>query len=71
MQPPIKVHLRHARELQYCSSGIRDFCKMYNLKFMVLVREGLDADDLFATGDTLAINMAQRAVDEWSEENGG
>lgn len=65
---PIKAKLSHARELHYCSSGIRLFCKIYGLDFMTLVKVGLDVDVLIATGDTLAIAMANLAIEQQREK---
>jgi len=62
--------MTHARQLDYCSSGIRLFCKTYDLNFLELVRRGLDVNILIATGDGLAINMAQLAIKEANEKNG-
>lgn len=61
--------MKHARELDYCSSGIRQFCKAYSLSFIDLVRYGLDVNVLLATGDKLAIDMANLAIKE-DKENG-
>lgn len=66
----IKAKLAHARQLKYCSSGIRLFCKTYNLNFMELVKVGLDVDVLLATGDKLAIDMAELAIKEQGKDDG-
>ena len=65
----VRANMNHARQLDYCSSGIRMFCKMYGLSFIDLVRYGLDVEVLIATGDTLAINMANLAIEE--DKNNG
>ena len=62
-----KATLQHARQLDYCSAGLRDWCKTYSLDFMVLVREGFDCDMLRETGDHLALAMVELAEKE--EEN--
>lgn len=63
----MKATMQHARQLEYCSSGIRDFCKAYNLDFMTLVTEGFDCEMLRETGDALALSMVALAEKEASE----
>jgi protein tyrosine phosphatase (PTP) superfamily phosphohydrolase (DUF442 family) len=49
------------RELRYCASGARAWCRRYGFDFRQLVTEGLDADAVAATGDALGIAAAERA----------
>lgn len=65
----MKATIQHARQLGYCSEGLREWCKCYNMDFMVLVRKGFDCDVLKATGDHLALAMVELAEKE-ALENG-
>lgn len=65
----MKATLAHARQLGYCSEGLRDWCKSNNMEFLVLVREGFDCDVLRATRDHLALAMVELAEQE-ALENG-
>ncbi len=50
----IVVTLKDARELGYCSRGMRDWFQRHGLDWSRFIREGLPADDLLATGDAMA-----------------
>lgn len=56
--------MRHARQLKYCSRGIRDFCLKYDLDYTELIKNGLDAELLMNTNDYLAIDMVKVAEQE-------
>ena len=55
--------MQHVRELGYCAKGARAFFARYDLDWSAFLREGLPASTLEATGDALAIKLAQRARD--------
>lgn len=60
----MQVYLHHARKLKYCSSGIRQFCQIYDIKFVDFVRNGIDSEVLAKTNDDLAIDMIKLAEEE-------
>ena len=65
----MRATLAHARQLGYCSEGLREWCKAYDMEFLVLVRKGFDCDVLRDTGDHLALAMVELAEKE-ALENG-
>ncbi len=53
------VTLSDARELGYCSRGMRDFFRRHGLDWSRFIREGLPADDLLATGDAMVETLVE------------
>ena len=54
----VRVTIQDARELGFCVGGTRTFMERHGLDFKAFLRDGLDAADLLATGDS----MAERVV---------
>lgn len=46
---------------KFCMSGIRRFFARNNLDFRLFLREGIDAEELLATGDHQAIEVVESA----------
>jgi hypothetical protein len=47
-----------------CSRGARHFFERHGLDWPKFLREGIDADELAATGDAMAIRVAEIAEQE-------
>lgn len=60
----MRVYLRHARQVAYCSLGIRQFCKTYGIDFLKFVREGISAEQLKEIGDPLGLRLIEIAQQE-------
>lgn len=60
----MKVLMRHARQVAFCSGGMRYFAKKHGLDFLKFVREGLDEEELAATGDQTALMVIEAAHKE-------
>ena len=65
----MKILIRHARQVAFCSCGMRYFAEKHNLDFLRFVREGLDEEELRATGDQTALMAIEAAYRE--VQNGG
>lgn len=57
----VKVTMKHMRRLNYCSSGVRKFFLQHGLDYGKFLREGIPAEELLATGDAMAIRVAEVA----------
>lgn len=60
------IHIRHARQLGYCSKGLRVFCKKYNLNYIQFATVGVDINQLKHINDSYldnVINQAKRELD--------
>lgn len=55
------VNMRHVREARMCSKGARAFFETHGLDWQTFLKEGIDADLLTATGDTMAIKVVKVA----------
>lgn len=55
------VTMRHIRRCKMCSGGSREFFKRHNLDWNKFLQEGIRASELEATGDAMAIRVAQEA----------
>ena len=58
----------HAKELGYCSMGIRRWCAARGLDHLEFVRHGVSVDWLRQQGDAMALRLANHA--EKSVRNG-
>jgi len=58
------VYMRHIRRALMCSRGARHFFERHGLDWPKFLREGIDADELAATGDAMAIRVAEIAEQE-------
>jgi len=72
---PNRVYMADVRVIEtgrkkpgFCVKGTREWCERYGFDFRELVRGGLDADAVLATGDA----FAARAVEQMRkrEQNG-
>lgn len=46
---------------QFCKKGIRAFFKKYNLDYHKFCKEGIDAEELIATNDSMAMQVVEVA----------
>lgn len=62
----VRVYMRHMRHpsIAYCVPGLRDFFRRHGLAFGRFAREGIPAEELEATGDAMAVKVAQFAREE-------
>lgn len=60
MSDPL-VRMEHIRAAKMCSRGARDFFNRHNLDWSKFLKEGIPATELEATGDTMAITVAEVA----------
>jgi len=61
---PVKAYPRHLREDHLCMGGSREFFKQHGLSWMDFLENGILADDLAATGNPMAIKVAENARNE-------
>ena len=67
----MRVYVRHCRMVEqntYCSPGIRLFFKRHNLDLADFIKNGIAAQALIDTGDTMALRVVEAAMKE--AENG-
>jgi hypothetical protein len=57
----VRVTIQDARELGFCVGGTRTFLERHGLDFKAFLRDGLDAQDLLATGDAMAERVVAHA----------
>lgn len=60
----VKVTMRHVRQATMCSRGVRAFFQRHGLDWDAFLREGLDAKVVRATGDAMALRVAEIAEAE-------
>lgn len=64
----VKARLRHARKIEYCRDGMILFAERYGFSLWDFARNGIDVEELEATGHAMAIEIARIAREE--SENG-
>lgn len=57
----VLVTMAHMRKVGYCARGVRVFFIRHNLDYSLFLREGILAATLEATGDAMAIRVAELA----------
>lgn len=57
----IMVTMRHVRQAQMCSRGIRIFAARHGFDMRSFLLEGISADKLIATGDAMALQAVEAA----------
>ena len=58
------VTIHHARDVfgtRYCHRGMRAFCARHGFDWSDIVKNGVSAERLRATGDAMAIRLADAA----------
>lgn len=65
-----RVTVAHARELGYCLKGIRRWFDGRERSWEAFVEHGVDSDRLRATGDAMAIRLADLAEGRMPKEEG-
>lgn len=55
------VTLQDARSVYFCTKGVRLFFKKYNLDYMEFLNNGIDAQELINTGDSMALQVVEAA----------
>lgn len=64
MTQAVRAYARHLRQDHLCMGGSRDFFKHHGLSWMDFLENGILADDLAATGNAMAIKVAENAYAE-------
>jgi hypothetical protein len=57
----IVVKMEHVRAAKMCSRGARAFFERHNLDWNTFIREGLPVEQIEATGDAMALQVAEVA----------
>lgn len=57
----VLVRMEHVRAARMCSRGARTFFARHNLDWERFLREGLPVEQVEATGDAMAIQVAEVA----------
>jgi len=65
-----RVTVAHARELGYCVKGVRRWFDGRERSWEAFVEHGVDSDWLRATGDAMAIRLADRVEGRMPTEEG-
>jgi hypothetical protein len=65
MNEPL-AHIRHAKILNYCAKGLRQFFAQHGLDYLQFVRHGIPERLIWETGD----EQARRIVIEARKERG-
>lgn len=60
----VTVQHRHLRELGYCNAGSRAFAARHGMDWRAFLRDGIPVESVEATGDAMAIRVANRARQE-------
>jgi len=58
------ITITHARQLGYCSSGIRLFCAKNNLDFIQFIKVGFEVEILEQFDDSMIIDLINLAKKE-------
>lgn len=61
MTEPLLVNMRHVRQTKMCSRGARAFFERHNLDWQKFLEEGLPVEQIEATGDAMALEVAKVA----------
>ncbi len=57
----MKITLVDVRALQYCNSGVREFCKKHGIDYSLFIKNGINANELQATNDAMAVALIEHA----------
>lgn len=60
--PGMIVTITDIRLAGFCASGVRNWFEGYGLDFRSLLKNGITAEDLLATGDARAIQVVERKL---------
>lgn len=55
------ITIKDTRELGYCSKGVRAFCKLHNIDYHYVIKNGIKEADLLNTNDAMAIKLIKHA----------
>lgn len=67
MPETVKVHVRHVRQARLCTGGMRAWLKLHGIEPMEMIRDGIAAERLEATGDHFALKVCELARAEAAE----
>ncbi len=57
----VVVKMEHVRAAKMCSRGARAFFERHNLDWNTFIHEGLPVEQIEATGDAMALQVAEVA----------
>ena len=60
-EPKTMVRMEHIRAAKMCSGGTRAFFERHGLDWSAFLRDGIDAEELLATGDGMAKQVVEVA----------
>ncbi len=60
----MKITVNDLGSMGYCVRGTRAFAKRHGFDFRKFIKEGIDAEDVVATGDGMAIELVERVKRE-------
>jgi hypothetical protein len=55
------ITMRDVRAAKMCAKGARDFFLRHNLDWSKFVKHGIDAEQIIATGDAMALKVVEVA----------
>ncbi len=58
------VTIKQARSLNYCSRGLRAFCKKHNIAYIKFAKDGINSEVLLKTNDSMALKLVSLAEKE-------
>ena len=65
------IKLHHAKSLNYCSKGMRHWCKQNGISYLKFIKEGIEEELLIKSNDTMAIKVVEYAKkkkrEKWAE----
>jgi hypothetical protein len=61
---PVLVTMKHVRQAHMCARGARAFFARHGLDYNRFLRDGLPVEQIRATGDAMAIKVAEIAEAE-------
>jgi hypothetical protein len=61
----MKITIRNTAGCKYCSKGVREFFKKYNLDYNEFVKNGVEEEVLLGTGDSMAKRVVEFAHGRW------
>ncbi|MES0340691.1 MAG: hypothetical protein ABUK08_00085 [Candidatus Humimicrobiaceae bacterium] len=55
------VKMYHAKALNYCSNGVKHWCKQNGINYIKFIKIGIEEDIILAVGDGMARRVVETA----------
>lgn len=65
-QPVVKIS--HIRAVGFCGKGVRQFFARHGMDWQTFLESGLPVDHFLATGDAMAIRLAEFVINGQGQE---